>query len=115
MFLEAAEFGGFPAQIRWNFARHTLYCPVRSPHRDRNRTEFADMSLDRSLRSKSTLARHRNVLSRAERIARLTDQERWTRDDGVLGLPKVRNLKPKAGGKKKSKTEAAKEGEEAPA
>jgi small basic protein (TIGR04137 family) len=64
------------------------------------------MSIDRSLRTKSSLERHRNVLSRAERIARLKDLERWTEDQSVLGLPKIAHRKPKAG-KKKVKTEAA--------
>ncbi len=63
------------------------------------------MSLDRSLKSKASLARHRNVLSRAERIARLRGEERWKEEDGVLGLPKVSNIKPKAG-RKKAKDEA---------
>lgn len=67
------------------------------------------MSLDRSLKSKASLARHRNVLSRAERIARLRGEERWQEEEGVLGLPKVGNIKPKAG-KKKVKEEAAGEG-----
>lgn len=64
------------------------------------------MSLDRSLKSKASLSRHRNVLSRAERIARLSGEERWKAEDGVLGLPKVSNIKPKAG-RKKAKEEAA--------
>ena len=36
------------------------------------------MSLDGSLKGKSTLERHRNVLRRAERIAFLEDGEKWT-------------------------------------
>jgi len=53
------------------------------------------MSIDKSLRSRSALSRHRSVLTRAERIERLEEEERWTEDDGVLGLPKVRNLRAK--------------------
>jgi small basic protein (TIGR04137 family) len=64
------------------------------------------MSIDRSLRLKSSLERHRNVLSRAERVARLQDQERWTADQSVLGLPKIAHRKGKAG-KKKAKVETA--------
>jgi len=64
------------------------------------------MSIDRSLRIKSSLERHRNVLSRAERVARLQDQERWGAGQSVLGLPKIAHRKGKAG-KKKVKTEAA--------
>ena len=49
------------------------------------------MSLDRSLRSRSSLARHRNVLTRTERVARLTEEESWDESRSVLGLPKVGN------------------------
>ena len=51
------------------------------------------MSLDRSLRSASSLVRHRNVLTRAERIAQLTDEEKWTDSKSVYGLPKVAHRK----------------------
>lgn len=71
------------------------------------------MSLDRSLKSASSLTRHRNVLSRAERIARLTEQERWEKDQGsVFGLPKVANRNVKVGKKEKKKTDTT-EGEAA--
>ena len=73
------------------------------------------MSLDRSLKSASSLTRHRNVLSRAERIARLTEQERWEKDKAsVFGLPKVANRNVKVGKKEKKKVEGA-EGEAAAA
>lgn len=64
------------------------------------------MSLDRSLRIKSSLQRHRNVLSRAERIEQLKVQEKWREDQSALGLPKVGHRKARAG-KKKAKEEAA--------
>jgi small basic protein (TIGR04137 family) len=51
------------------------------------------MSIDSSLKIKGALSRHRNVLSRAERIAQLQAEERWTEDDGVTGLPKVSHRK----------------------
>ncbi|NLX12153.1 MAG: small basic protein [Phycisphaerales bacterium] len=71
------------------------------------------MSLDRSLKSASSLSRHRNVLSRAERIARLTEQEFWEKDKGsVFGLPKVAHRNVKVGKKEKKKVEGA-EGEAA--
>ncbi len=65
------------------------------------------MSIDKSLKTASALARHRNVLSRAERIAHLKDEGRW--DDGNLpfGLVKVAHRKPKVGAKVKKKTEEA--------
>jgi small basic protein (TIGR04137 family) len=51
------------------------------------------MSLDSSLKSASSLVRHRNVLTRAERLVRLAEQDKWTESKGVLGLPKVANRK----------------------
>jgi small basic protein (TIGR04137 family) len=51
------------------------------------------MSIDRSLKVKGALSRHRNVLSRAERIEKLKEEDRWSQGDAVLGLPKVANRK----------------------
>ncbi len=71
------------------------------------------MSLHRSLRSTNTLARHRNVLTRVERLDKLQDSKRWSPEEGsVFGLPKVRSMKRMAR-KKKKKDQA--EGEEAAA
>ncbi len=63
------------------------------------------MSVDPSLKLKNALVRHRNVLSRAERIMTLKDEERWNEGDPVLGLPKVAHRKTVAG--KKDKEEKA--------
>jgi small basic protein (TIGR04137 family) len=63
------------------------------------------MSIDRSLKLKNALVRHRNVLTRAERIQILKDEERWTEEQSVLGLPKVAHRKSTAG--KKAKAEGA--------
>lgn len=65
------------------------------------------MSIDRSLKIKGALTRHRNVLSRAERVEQLKDEEKWAEGDSVLGLPKVAHRKSHAG--KKEKAELAKE------
>jgi small basic protein (TIGR04137 family) len=48
------------------------------------------MSIDKSLRRKNQLARARNVLTRAERIKTLQDEERWQAGRSPYGLPKVR-------------------------
>jgi small basic protein (TIGR04137 family) len=69
------------------------------------------MSLDRSLKSASSLVRHRNVLNRAERLEQLKDEERWDEGKSVFGLPKVAHRKLVVGGKVK---EEAAEGEAAP-
>ncbi|MEW6250768.1 MAG: small basic protein [Planctomycetota bacterium] len=58
------------------------------------------MSVDRSLRVKSSLERHRNVLSRAERITLLQHEEKWPEGRSPLHLPKVAHRKGKAGRKK---------------
>ena len=63
------------------------------------------MSLDRSLKAANSLVRHRNVLTRPERLARLAEQEKWNESKSVYGLPKVANRK--AAVAKAEKTEAA--------
>ncbi|MHC4623929.1 MAG: small basic protein [Planctomycetota bacterium] len=74
------------------------------------------MSVDRSLKIKGALSRHRNVLSRAERVERLKDEERWVEGDSVLGLTKVAHRKGHAGrkGKAAAAAEKAAEGAAAP-
>ncbi len=57
------------------------------------------MSIDRSLKVKGALSRHRNVISRAERLDVLKEEERWSEGDSVLGLPKVAHRKSHAGRK----------------
>ena len=65
------------------------------------------MSIDSSLKLKDALVRHRNVLTRAERIMKLKDEERWEDDSSVLGLPKVSHRKSHAGKKEAKEKEAA--------
>jgi small basic protein (TIGR04137 family) len=65
------------------------------------------MSIDPSLKLKNALVRHRNVLSRAERLDILKDEERWNEGDSVMGLPKVAHRKSAAGKKAKAEGEAA--------
>ena len=65
------------------------------------------MSLDRSLKAANSLTRHRNVLTRAERLTRLAEQEKWNEQKSVFGLPKVANRKLIVGGKGGAKEEVA--------
>jgi len=51
------------------------------------------MSLDRSLRQKNALIRHRNVLGRDERYLALKEQEKWEEGRSLFGLPKVAHRK----------------------
>lgn len=74
------------------------------------------MSLDRSLKIASSLSRHRNVLSRAERVAKLAERGKFDLTSGrPTGLPKVGNRKVAAAGKSVKKEAAAAEGTAAPA
>lgn len=70
------------------------------------------MTIDKSLRRTGRLVRARNVLSRAERIARLQFEDRWQEGQSPLGLPKVRVYKTVVGKKKKKKSKEDEEGEE---
>jgi len=63
------------------------------------------MSIHPSLRTAGSLTKHRNVLTRTERILKLQDAGRWVEGKNkVLGLPKVKNIK--AAAKKKAKDAA---------
>ncbi|MBL8796284.1 MAG: small basic protein [Planctomycetia bacterium] len=74
------------------------------------------MSIDKSLRRKNSLARARNVLTRAERVKVLQDEERWKEGRSPFGLPKVRVLKVVIKKAKKAKDEEkAADGAAAPA
>jgi small basic protein (TIGR04137 family) len=74
------------------------------------------MTVDRTLKVSGGLLRTRSVLTRAERIARLTEEGKFDpEDDSPLGLPKVRVRHSRAGTKTKkaeeSKPEAAADSE----
>lgn len=71
------------------------------------------MSIDRSLKIRGALERHRNVLTRAERIEKLKEEERWSDDLSPLGLPKVSHRKSHAGRKDADKEETTEETTEA--
>ncbi|MHC4571677.1 MAG: small basic protein [Planctomycetota bacterium] len=60
------------------------------------------MSIDRSLKIRGALKRHRNVLTRVERIEKLKEEERWSEDDSLFGLPKVAHRKSHTGRKEKA-------------
>lgn len=73
------------------------------------------MTMDKSLRVRRGLVRSRSVLTRAERITRLQEADRWREDSTALGLPKVRVYKLAMKKKKKKKEEEGAEGEAAAA
>ncbi len=68
------------------------------------------MSLDKTLKSRQSLERHRNVLTRAERITHLKEVGRWNEDSKAIALPKVAHRK--AGVGKKAKASKKPEQEE---
>ena len=45
------------------------------------------MTMDKSLRVRRGLVRTRSVLSRAERLAQVTETDRWKEGDSPFGLP----------------------------
>ena len=57
------------------------------------------MSIDSSLKIRGALSRHRNVLTRDERIAQLKEEELWKEGDPLMGLPKVAHRKVSVGKK----------------
>ncbi len=75
------------------------------------------MTMDKSLRMRTGMARTRNVLTRDERIHRLQAADRWKEGDPPFGLAKVRvyKLAMKKKKKKKKEDEEGAEGEAAAA
>ena len=63
------------------------------------------MTMDKSLRVRRGMVRARSVLTRAERITRLQEADRWQEGQSPLGLPKVRVYKLAMKKKKKKKEE----------
>lgn len=68
------------------------------------------MTMDKSLRIRRGAVKAKSVLPRAERIAKLKEEERWDDSKSVLGLPKVRVYKLSMKKKKKKKEEEGEEG-----
>lgn len=70
------------------------------------------MTMDKSLRVRRGMIRSRNVLTRAERIQKLQESDKWEEGRSPLGLPKVRVVKISM---KKKKVKKAEEGDAAAA
>ena len=70
------------------------------------------MSIDKSLKRRRGGSSNRSVLTRAEPIKKLQDQEKWADGRSPFGLPKVRVVKIVL---KKAKKEKAAEGDAAAA
>ena len=61
------------------------------------------MTMDQSLRVQAGAIKTRNVLTRAERVARLQELDKFDEDASVVGMPKVRVVKVSLKRKKKVK------------
>jgi small basic protein (TIGR04137 family) len=69
-------------------------------HDDRRK---CTMTIDKSLKVRRGGVGNRSVLTRAERLEKLKETERWQEGDSPLGLPKVRVRKLTMKKKKKTK------------
>jgi len=63
------------------------------------------MTIDKSLKIKAGSVKSRNVLTRAERLVKLIETDRWQEGDSIYGMPKVRVQKISLKKKKKVKKE----------
>ncbi len=61
------------------------------------------MTMDQSLRVQAGAIKTRNVLTRAERVARLQELDKFDEDASIVGMPKVRVVKVSLKRKKKVK------------
>jgi len=61
------------------------------------------VSIDKSLKRKSRLARVRSVLTRPERIDQMKANEKWVEGSSPFGIPKTRVIRLVLGKKKKKK------------
>ena len=65
------------------------------------------MTMDKSLKVRKGGSSARGVLTRAERIAKMKEQDLWKEGRSPIGLPKVRVQKMAMKKKKKAKEEGA--------
>ncbi|KAA1258545.1 hypothetical protein LF1_10650 [Rubripirellula obstinata] len=61
------------------------------------------MTMDQSLRVKAGAIKNRNVMTRAERVARLKELGQFDESNSIVGMPKVRVVKVSLKRKKKVK------------
>jgi len=59
------------------------------------------MTIDKSLKIRRGMSSNRSVLTRAERLEKLKEADRWQEGDSPFGLPKVRVRKLQMKKKKK--------------
>ena len=116
IFSEWAFFGLFPTfqTIQGSFGdnlakkRESSYSATPAlADQKKSKTSFRlselPMTMDSSLKVKAGAIRARNVLTRAERVARLRELDRFDEEASVVGMPKVRVVKVSLKKKKKVK------------
>lgn len=93
----------FPGSSRWKSRRIGAPSPVALGTSCCSFYRTPAMSIDKSLRKGGGLGGQRNVLKRAERMALLQEDGRWTENHGPYNLPKTkyRKLKPGQSGPKR--------------
>jgi len=94
-----------PLEFAVTIYQQIAYAEPASPKRGLFAFRRCVMPIDKSLKVKAGAIQNRNVLSRAERIEKLKEADRFNDASSVLGLPKVRVLKISMKKKKKVKAE----------
>jgi small basic protein (TIGR04137 family) len=61
------------------------------------------MTMDRSLKVQAGAIKSRNVLTRAERVERMKELDKFNEESSIIGMPKTRVLKVSLKKKKKVK------------
>ncbi|WP_246151645.1 small basic protein [Rubripirellula reticaptiva] len=114
--LKTFVYGTVPRQsvarllyFRGNLAKFRAkpYPPIpqskQSPFSNLRYHRVIPMTMDRSLKVQAGAIKSRNVLTRAERIARLKSLDKFDEEKSIVGMPKVRVLKVSLKRKKKVK------------
>ncbi|MFG0263604.1 MAG: small basic protein [Rhodopirellula sp. JB055] len=68
------------------------------------------MTMDRSLKVQAGAIKSRNVLTRAERVERMKELDKFNEESSIIGMPKTRVLKVSL--KKKKKVKKADDGDD---
>lgn len=85
--------------------RLPILCASKFRAKTSGLARFRPMTIDKSLKIKAGSVKARNVLTRAERLTKLIEADRWSEGDPIYGIPKVRVVKISLKKKKKVKTE----------
>ena len=105
-FRSLTNFGGKLAVFAlWGVLTLAKICHLPSKLQWSSLGVYVFMTLDKSLKVRAGAIKSRNVMTRAERIKRLQDLDKWSDSSVVLGMAKVRVPKISLKKKKKVKKE----------